>query len=312
MDLFDKKGIKPMLISEQLEPYDDIDSIFELKLDGIRCLAYCDDSTDLRNKRDMKLLPRFPELKDIHKNCKEKCILDGELIVVKNGVPDFYEVQKRTLMSDPFKIQLSGSKFPASFVAYDILYYKDKDVTKLPLLERKSILSNVVEESERISVSRYVEKNGIILFELAKQQQLEGIVGKKKTSLYWFDKRTKDWIKCKLMSSEDCVVCGYIEKNNNMTSLVLGQYNNDGVLLYRGHVTLGVSLRILNQQKYTVIDYCPFGTIPKGNDEAIWLEPNLVCVVESMPSDKESFRQPVFKGFRDDKNPRECTIIEKQ
>lgn len=311
MDIFDVKGIKPMLITEQLDPYDDPDSIFELKLDGIRCIAYCNNSTDLRNKRDMKLLPRFPELKGIHNNCKTKCILDGELIVIKDGVPDFYELQKRTLMSDPFKIQLANSKYPASFVAYDILYYKDKEVTKLPLLERKSILSEVVDESERLSVSRYVEKDGVLLFDLAKKQQLEGIVGKKKESLYWFDKRTKDWIKCKLMSTDDCVVCGYIEKDNNMTSLVLGQYTNEGALVYRGHVTLGVSLRILNQQKCTVSGYCPFGDIPKGNEEAIWLEPNLVCVVESMPNDKDSFRQPVFKGFRNDKTPRECIRIEK-
>lgn len=308
MDIFEAKGIKPMLISEQLDPYDDPDSIFELKLDGIRCIAYCDDGTDLRNKKDMKLLPRFPELKDIHNNCKEKCILDGELIVVKNGVPDFYELQKRTLLSDLFKIQLAISKLPASFVAYDILYYKDKEVTGLPLLDRKKLLTDIVIESERISVSRYVETNGVMLFELAKKQQLEGIVGKKKGSLYWFDKRTKDWIKCKLMSTDDCVVCGYIVKDNNMISLVLGQYNNEGQLVYRGHVTMGVSLRLLNQQKYTVISYSPFGYTPKGNDEAIWLEPNLVCIVESMPNDKESFRQPVFRGFRDDKAPRECSI----
>lgn len=308
MDIFDTKGIKPMLISEQVEPYDDPDSIFELKLDGIRCIAYCGDSTDLRNKRDMKLLPRFPELKDIHNNCKVKCILDGELIVVQNGVPDFYEVQKRTLLSDLFKIQLASTKLPASFVAYDILYYKDQEVIDLPLLKRKELLTSVIHESERISVSRYVETNGIMLFELAKKQQLEGIVGKKKDSLYWFDKRTKDWIKCKLMSTDDCVVCGYIVKDNNMISLVLGQYNNEGELVYKGHVTMGVSLRLLNQQKYTATGYSPFGYVPKGNEEAIWLEPNLVCIVESMPNDKESFRQPVFKGFRDDKAPRECTI----
>ena len=307
MDLFDKKGIKPMLISEQQEAYDDENSIFELKLDGIRCIAYCDDNTDLRNKRDMKLLPRFPELKDIHMNCKEKCILDGELIVIKNGFPDFYEVQKRTVMTDLFKIQLASSTFPASFVAYDILYYKDKDITKLPLLERKSILSNVVDESERISVSRYVEKSGTLLFELAKQQQLEGIVGKKKESLYWFDKRSKDWVKCKLMSTDDCVVCGYIPKYNNMSSLILGQYD-DNKLIYKGLVSLGVSLRLLNQQSYTEIDYSPFGYIPKSCEEAVWLEPKLVCIIESMPNDKDSFRQPVFRGFRDEKEPKECTV----
>ena len=93
MDIFSSKGIKPMLIAEQVDPYDDHDSIFELKLDGIRCIAYCDNnSVDMRNKRDMKLLPRFPELKDIYKCCREKCILDGELNVLANGKPDFYKV----------------------------------------------------------------------------------------------------------------------------------------------------------------------------------------------------------------------------
>lgn len=122
MDLFDKKGIEPMLISEQVDPYDDADSIFELKLDGCRCIAYCGkDSVDLRNKRDRKLLPQFPELEQIYKNCHGKCILDGELIVPVGGRPDFYELQKRTLASNPFKIRLAISRYPAAFVAYDIL-----------------------------------------------------------------------------------------------------------------------------------------------------------------------------------------------
>ncbi len=308
MDMFDEKGIHPMLISEQEEPYNDSDSIFELKLDGIRCLAYISDHTDLRNKRDFKLLPRFPELNEIHKHCKEKCILDGELVVLKNGVPDFYEIQKRTLMTDLFKIQLASSMLPASFVAYDILYYKDKSVMDLPLMERKKLITEIVKETEKISVSRYIETEGKMLFDLAKQQNLEGIVGKKKNSLYWCGKRTKDWIKCKLMSTDDCIVCGYIQKENQMCSLLLGQYNSNHELIYRGHVTLGVSLRILNQYHYKVIDYSPFGYVPKGNENAVFLEPQLVCIVESMPNDKDSFRQPVFRGFRDDKTPEECLI----
>jgi bifunctional non-homologous end joining protein LigD len=75
MDIFDKKGIKPMLIAEAKEAFNSEDYIFKLKLDGIRCIAYLDkDSTDLRNKRDFKLIPRF---------------------AMNNGVPDFYELQSR-------------------------------------------------------------------------------------------------------------------------------------------------------------------------------------------------------------------------
>jgi bifunctional non-homologous end joining protein LigD len=72
-------------------------SIFDEK-GGIRCVAYLDkDSTDLRNKRDFKLTPRFTKLSEIHNYINEKCILDGELIAMNNGVPDFYELQRRTL-----------------------------------------------------------------------------------------------------------------------------------------------------------------------------------------------------------------------
>ena len=152
-----------------------------------------------------------------------------------------------------------------------------------------------------------VEQYGICLFDLAKQNGLEGIVAKKKESKYYFDKRTKDWVKCKVMSSDDCVIFGYIIKANNMTSLVLGQYD-DNLLVYKGHVTLGVSLRFLKEYAVKELPYSPFGIIPTGNEDAIWLEPQLVCIVGSMPTEKESFRQPVFKGIRADKLPKECIV----
>ena len=307
MDIFDTKNINPMLISEMQDPFDSPNYIYEIKWDGIRCVSYLGSDTDMRNKRNKLMIPIFPELEGLHKQTKTKCILDHELLVLKNGVPDFYEVQKRSLMTNPFKIKLAADRSPASIIAYDILYYKDKEITMLPLIERKKYIEEVVQENNLISVSRYIENDGIKLFELVKSKSLEGIVAKRKDSLYWQGKKTKDWMKCKVMSTEDCVICGYILKANNMTSLVLGQYDDD-VLTYRGHVTLGASLRTLNQHKYNVIDYSPFGYIPEGNIEAVWLAPELVCIVESMPTEKDSFRQPVFKGIRDDKLAIECRI----
>ncbi len=306
-DIFVQKDLKPMLIGEQRNAFDSGEFIYEIKLDGIRCIAYLDESTDLRNKREKKLLPHVPELAEIHEQVNAKCILDGELFILKNGVVDFYELQRRVLTTDPFKIKIASNRYPASYVAYDILYYKNQFVNDKSLMERKEFLSTVINENKQISISRYVEEQGIHLFELAKEKGLEGIVAKKKDSKYRFDKRTKDWIKCKVLDSTDCVICGYVPKENNMISLILGQYDKNE-LVYIGHVTLGVSLRILNQHKYKVMDDSPFGYIPKGNQDAIWMVPELVCIVESMPTDKESFRQPVFKGIRDDKTAKECQI----
>jgi bifunctional non-homologous end joining protein LigD/DNA ligase-1 len=76
-DIFERKNISPMLLFET-DPFDSKDYIFELKLDGIRCLAYLDkESTDLRNKRDKDVTGLYPELANIYKQVNQKCILRG-------------------------------------------------------------------------------------------------------------------------------------------------------------------------------------------------------------------------------------------
>ena len=308
MDIFDSKNISPMLISERVDPYDDEDSIFELKFDGIRCIAYIDDqSTDLRNKRNMSLLTRFPELELLHERCLCKCILDGELNVLVNGKPDFYEVQRRTILTDPFKIQLAYKKHPANFVVYDIIYYKDKLVTDLPLIERKKLLDEVISETDILSKSRYVETNGIAMYKFAEDYNLEGVVGKRKTSLYWFGKRSKDWKKIKVLKEEDFVCIGYIPNKNSMTTLILAKYNDDDEYIITNHVSLGVSIAKLRQHGMKVSN-CPIDDL-HGYSDATWIEP-MVCTIEYMPSEKEGIRQPTFKSVREDKLPKECRIKE--
>ncbi len=309
MDIFENKNIKPMLIGEESEAFNSKEFIYELKLDGERCIAYLSkDSVELRNKRNMKMLIKVPELSEIHKQVKKRCILDGELIVIKDGKPDFFEIQRRSLMSNTFKIKLAAEKYPASFTAFDILYYEDYEVTKLLLMERKKLLQNTIKENERLAISRYIEEQGIEFYKLAEKNNLEGIVAKKKDSRYYFDKRTKDWIKIKNLEDDDFVVCGYILKKNNVVSIVLGQYKNSA-LIYKGHVTLEGSNSNFNIIRTAEKARCPFTELPSGNEDAVWIEVKLVCTVKyMMKTATGSLRQPVFKGLRDDKSPDECTI----
>ena len=308
MDIFEEKNIKPMLIGEMQEAFDSPDYIFGLKLDGERCIAYLDkDGTELRNKRNAKMLTKVPELSAIHKSINCRCILDGELIVVKDGKPDFFEIQRRSLMSNTFKIQLASSKLPASFTAFDILYYKDHEVIDLPLMQRKKLLEKTINENERIAISRYIEARGIDFYKLAEQNELEGIVAKRKDSRYYFDKRTKNWIKIKNLQDDDFVVCGYILKDKGVISIVLGQYRDEEIL-YKGHATLGVSTADFKRIKSVLkLHTAPFSELPSGNDAAVWITPSLVCTVKHMMRTASgSIRQPVFKGLRDDKAPSEC------
>lgn len=310
-DLWESKTVKPMLIGAEGEPFDSEDFLYELKLDGERCIAYLDkDRTILKNKRNVLMLPKVPELSEIHRNVNVRCILDGELAVIKDGKPDFFEIQKRSMMSNPVKIDMAAKKYPACFTAFDILYYDDHQVMDLPLTERKELLQKAVQsENSRFSVSRYIEKNGISFYNLAEQQELEGIVAKRKDSKYYLDRRTKDWIKIKYLQDDDFVVLGYVPKENSMNSIILGQYRNDA-LVYKGHVTLGVGGEPFRKIQALDKIACPFSEIPKGNENAVWVIPKLVCTVKyMMKTESGGLRQPVFKGLREDKAPEECRCI---
>jgi len=309
MDLFDDKQISPMLIGSTGEPFDDPDFIYELKLDGERCLCYLSpDGTEFRNKRHKLINPHVPELTDIHRQAKVRCILDGELIVLKDGVPDFSLIQTRSITSNKMKIALAAKKNPATYVAYDILYYDGKQVTDKPLTERQKLLQKAFRESERLALSRVVD-NGVALFELAKTQGLEGIVAKRRYSKYHIGKRTTDWIKIKALLDDDFVVCGYVTKEKagrNTTSIILGAYAQDGQLVRQGSVVLGVSRSEFDKIRRQPVVPCPFDEAAEG---AVYIKPELVCTVKFMErSSRGGLRQPVFKGLREDKAAAECVI----
>ena len=174
----------------------------------------------------------------------------------------------------------------------------------LPLEERKGLLEKSVSENGTLALSRYIEQSGTALYDLAAQQGLEGVVAKRKGSLYYPGKRTKDWIKFKNLKDDDFVVCGFIEKSGGIVSIVLGQYNGNK-LIDKGHVTLGIS-----RQDFRVISGIPRSTAPfTDSEDTVWISPVLVCTVKYMEKTAAGMlRQPVFKGLRDDKAPAECQI----
>ncbi|MCM1438722.1 MAG: DNA ligase [Roseburia sp.] len=302
-DLFEDKNISPMLLYEVKEPFNDKDYIHELKLDGIRCIAYIEPtSVSLQNKRYKELTLIYPELSCICKCVKKRVILDGELVVMTNGKPDFYALQRRSLMTDSFKISLAAKRKPVQFVAYDILYYDGTDLTDKPLMERKAILEKAVTEGHNLSISRYIEEKGIAFFELAEKENLEGIVSKKKDGLYHIGKKTHDWIKVKVMQDEDLLVCGYQpDVNGNVKDLVLGYYDDNGDLKCRGKVYLGVS----KEERAIIAEFAKKNTVKKPWFEkyknVVWLKPQLVGTAHFMhETESGGMRQPVWKGLRED------------
>lgn len=207
-------------------------------------------------------------------------------------------------LTDPFKIKMAAAQTPVCFTAFDVLWVDGQDVTAKPLLERKAILQEVIQETPQLAVSRCIVEQGKDLYALTEREALEGIVAKRLDGIYLSGRTSRDWIKCKRYVDDDYVVLGYIRKSGGMTSLILGQYR-DGMLRYKGHVTLGVSgsnyARVVQAPRAEP----PFHPVPRGNEGAVWVTPSLVCTVQFMERNGTLW-QPVFKSLRDDKAPEQC------
>lgn len=262
-----------------------------------------DGQATLRNKRNKDVTDIYPELSEIWRTAYQRCILDGELVAFTDGKPDFYALQKRSLMTDGFRIGIAAKRNPVQFVAYDILYVGKKRITDKTQEERKKILSDTVRDGENLSVSRWIEGKGKDFFALTKRQGLEGIVAKRKDGKYHIGKRTRDWIKIKVMQDEDLLICGYQpDENGDVKDLVLGYKDENGKLKNRGKVYLGVS----KEDKKIVREFAKKNTVARAlfdkYKNVVWLKPELVGTAHFMQeTENGTMRQPVFKGIRDDK-----------
>lgn len=315
--MFDARSARAMLIGRQEAAFNDPDYIFELKLDGDRCLAYLDPEKEtlLINKRGRSLLPHLPELAEIHKQAKARCILDGELVIGAGKKSEFELIRSRLTTNNKYRLERLSRENPASFVTYDLLYLGREATVGLPLLERKDLLERNVMENGRLIKARYIDDRGLDFFNLVSAQGLEGVVAKRKGSLYQMGKRSRDWVKFKNWADDDFVICGYWPSDKaNVVSLVLGQYRahpeDPPELVYKSHVVLGrqtPDYKLVTAQPRRAAPTVRWGSSPEKHHKTIWLEPRLVCKVEYIClTPGGGLRQPIYRGLRDDKEPAEC------
>ncbi|MCM3164725.1 RNA ligase family protein [Metabacillus litoralis] len=198
--------ISPMLLEKAIEPINDNTYLTELKLDGIRLIwTKFNDKVRLYTRHNTEVTFRFKELHDL--DMPNGTILDGELIVPgDDGKPEF------ELMMERF--QSSKSNHFIQYCVFDIIQYNDQNVTSLPLLERKELLSKVVTPIEHVVLGQFIQGHAVEYFDLVKERDLEGIVIKKADSPYELNKRSKTWIK----------VINYQYENIYLTALKKGEF----------------------------------------------------------------------------------------
>jgi len=298
-DIFNEKKAKPMLLGVS-EAFDSPDHLFELKFDGIRCLAYLDAETVIINRRNNDETKYFPELHNLHLQVSKRCILDGEIVCFKDGKPNFSKLLNRHI-KDLMKINYLAKTMPAIFIVFDILYLDDKLITEFPLIERKRILKEIIQENEFINIARFIENNGKAFFDIIKKENLEGIIGKEKTSTYKMGKRTDDWLKIKIIHEEILIICGVkFEADGLIKDLITGSYNQNNELVFRDKLYLGANQR---NQKF-MQDFVQENKLknPLFADSSFknitWIKPLLTCKIHySEKTESGSWRNPVFKEF---------------
>lgn len=305
--------IKPML-SEASEPFDSKQHLYEIKWDGTRCISFINEKQLLQNRRLSDITKRYPEIK-IEIRAKQ-AVLDGEIVVMDKGMPSFRMLQQREHVEDAFRIKLLSQCMPASYIVFDILYIDNKEITHLPLLERKKILAQTLIENERVYLSDYILEKGREYFREATGRGLEGVMAKDIESPYLMGKRSRYWLKIKKSASIDAIICGITEgggeREKYFGALVLGCYEK-GELRYIGRVGTGFKeedfLEITSLLQ-GLEHACPFKEVPQMEVKVKqWFKPDIVCQVfyDEITGDKK-LRAPRFGGLRLDKPPDDCTI----
>lgn len=283
--------------------------LFEPKLDGVRTLVYASGGRVQLFSRNRKPLDAaYPELTEaLALAVRGDAVLDGEVVAVDpaTGRSSFSRLQRRMQLRDEARARRSA--VAVELYLFDCLFYEGIDLTGLPLVDRKSVLRDVVWYDGPIRFTPFRTTGSASMFREACAQGAEGIIAKRAESRY-VSARSSDWLKIKCVHQQEFVVGGYTAPKGSRGSLgaLLVGYYEQGALRYAGKVGTGFDRAALEtlQGKLAPLHRrtSPFSPGPAPAGEVQWVTPRLVVEVgfgEWTPAGL--LRHPRFLGLRDDK-----------
>jgi len=300
---------EPMLATLTSERFDDHGWIFGRKLDGERCIAYKKTGRVRLMSRNRHIInAQYPEVVEaLEKESADDLICDGEVVAFDNhGETRFELLQPRMGLQDPRDALKSG--VPVFYYMFDMLYYGGYDITRLAVVDRKSILKKSLSFGGPL---HYVEERmggGLAYFTEACGLGWEGLIAKRAESPYVHG-RSGDWLKFKCVLDQEFVIGGYTEPHGKRTGFgaILVGYYKDSKLIYAGKVGTGFSdetiVKLMDKFRPLERNTSPFsGEVEEK--EVRWLEPKLVAQVGFEEwTNYGKLRQPRFEGLRYDKGP---------
>lgn len=292
----------PMLAELAEEPFDSEVHLYEPKFDGVRCLALVDkDRATLIGRSGKDFTYKFPDVVPALRS-SETLVLDGEMVCGIGNRPGFPLMQGRVHKQDAFAIKLASQVNPATYMVFDILEMGGVDTTRLPLWRRKELLHLMLTESDRVKQTLFVEKEGVQLFKDLQEAEFEGVMAKRRDSLY-VQKRGRDWLKMKVSEEEVFLAVALTEGQGRRAgafgALVLAAAEGD-TLVPRGEVGSGFNDADLQEILNIAVDSLPYlnatpAMLP-GNGPR-WIEPIRVKVKFLEKTNDGKLRFPVFVGI---------------
>ena len=286
---------------------------YEPKWDGFRTVVFRDgDEVRLQSRNGKPMNRYFPEVvEQVLESETERVVLDGELIVVVDGVQEFDLLSQR-IHPAKSRVEMLAEKYPCAFVAFDLLAEDNDELLELPYSRRRERLEQVVSDPIQLSpMTADREAAGQWL-----TGKSEGVVAKQADAAYLPGER-KGMTKIKRLRTADCVVVAFRfgKEPETVGSLILGLYEGEDLRVV-GHTS-----SFKAQQKREFLELLePHRTGEQGagepsrwksDEELVWegLRPELVVEIAFDHITGDRIRHGAkFKGWRDDKEPRECTI----
>jgi bifunctional non-homologous end joining protein LigD len=302
--------VEPMLARSVSElPTDTREWLYEIKLDGYRCLiGKSSNKATLWSRRGNTLTKQFPLIAQACNSLEPDTLIDGEVVAVDDhGRASFNLLQHHRSKAQAIQ-----------FYAFDLLVYKGRSLTGVPLQTRRELLTEALSAvGDPIRLSEAFETAPADLIRAAKEESLEGIIAKRKDSIYESRKRTGAWVKYRINRGQEFVVGGYTP-DNPFDALIVGYYEGDK-LYYVGKVRNGFVPQV-RQEVYRhfngqEIDACPFANLPERKrtlwaltkeemKNCRWVKPELVADIEFAEWTPDGhLRHSKFVGLRDDKDP---------
>ena len=305
--------LSPMLASPAPKPFSDGKWLFEPKLDGYRTIAFLNEGKVwIQSRNGLNVTDHYPALTEslVHQPAAQ-LILDGEIIALDSQGKLCFQCLQGYLKSMN-RIKTSEAEPPSAIIYYvfDILYLDGYDLRRVPLLQRKKLLQEVLDTGDDIRLVEYFVSHGETVYRAAIKNNLEGIIAKRKDSRYESGKRTASWLKIKEVTSDEFVVGGYTQGAGNRAktfgALLLGYYDDNQDLQYAGNVGSGfdndILVKLRKRLDAIVIGGSPFAIEPEQTGKLTWVKPQIVIEVKFKEWTRDGrLRMPIFLRERTDK-----------